>query len=44
MNSTSVMLSYIGDIAFMTFNKIDYTLTIVNVVNPPSVMPINYKI
>ena len=44
MNSTSVMLSYIGDVALMTVNKIDYTLTIVNVVNPPSVMPINYKI
>jgi len=43
-NSSSVILTYTGDVALMTAFNIDYTLTIVNVLNPPSIMPMTYKI
>lgn len=44
LNTSSVLLTYIGDVALMTAFSIDYTLTIVNVLNPPSIMPFTYKI
>lgn len=44
VNPTSVMLTYTGDFTLMTTSQIEYTLTIVNVLNPPSLMPITYKI
>lgn len=44
LNSSSVVLVYTGDITLMTAFVIDYNLTIVNVLNLPSIMPITYKI
>lgn len=44
LNSTSIILSYSGDLVFMTAFLIDYTITIVNVMNPPFIMPITYKL
>jgi hypothetical protein len=43
-NSTSLILTYSGDVTFMTTSQLEYTLTIVNVLNPPSLMPIIYKV
>lgn len=43
-NSTSIVLTYSGDLVTMTLNSIEYSITIVNVLNPPSIMPITYKI
>jgi hypothetical protein len=44
VNPTSILLTYSGDFTFMTTSQIEYILTIVNVLNPPSLMPITYKI
>lgn len=44
LNLSSILLTYVGDIALMTAFSIDYTLTIVNVLNPPSIMSMSYKI
>ncbi len=33
-----------GDLTLMTATSIDYTVTVVNVLNPPSIMPITYSI
>lgn len=44
LNSTSVTITYDGDITLMMLDIVDYTLTIVNVVNPPSIIPITYSL
>lgn len=43
-NSSSFSLTYTGDITFMTVSSIDYKITVVNVLNPPSLIPFTYKI
>ncbi len=43
-NSTSLTLSYSGDLVFMTTGQIQYIVTVINVLNPPSLMPISYKV
>ncbi len=44
LNSSSLILSYMGDLTMMMTSSLEYTITVVNVLNPPSVIPINYKI
>lgn len=43
LNSTTMSLSYTGDPTVMMIDYILYTLTITNVLNPPTVMPIQYQ-
>jgi hypothetical protein len=38
------MLTYSGDLTFMTIVSMDYTVTVANVLNPPSIMPLTYNI
>jgi hypothetical protein len=42
VNSTSVSLTYTGDITYMMIDTIDYTLSIINVTNPISIVPLTY--
>jgi hypothetical protein len=44
LNSTSVSLSYSGDPTLMMLESIDYSLSIINVTNPISVVPITYQL
>lgn len=44
VNSTSISLTYTGDITLMMIDVIDYTLTIINITNPISIVPLTYSL
>lgn len=44
VNSTSISLTYTGDITLMMIDIVDYTLTIINVTNPISIVPLTYSL
>ena len=44
LNATSFSITYSGDNTMMTMGQVTYTVTVVNVLNPPSIMPITYNI
>jgi len=44
LNTSSVSLTYTGDATLMMLETITYTLTIINVANPISVVPLTYQL
>lgn len=44
VNATAVQVTVNGDTTLMMLDVIDFTITITNVVNPPTVQPITYSL